>query len=119
MTRGKMLSLAAGVTLGMGALLGRMLDEGGVSAQVRGPERAAAGSAVRFDASASSGDIRRFAWDFGDGLTAVAGPTVAHVYQAPGEYTVTLNVVDTDDASAEATWTVTVAQADAGSQGDY
>jgi Tol biopolymer transport system component len=39
--------------------------------------------------------IARFAWDFGDGTTGT-GPDVSHHYAAPGDYTVTLTVVDGD-----------------------
>ena len=46
--------------------------------------RAAAGSPVFFDGSASSdpdGTVKRYDWDFGDGFRAAdAGPTVNHTF---------------------------------------
>jgi PKD repeat protein len=56
---------------------------------------------VTFDGGASSGDPDVYVWDFGDGNTAT-GETVTHTYAAPGQYTVTLTVVnlageDSDD----------------------
>ncbi|WP_147108755.1 PKD domain-containing protein [Tateyamaria sp. syn59] len=62
------------------------------------PETVAAGQAVVFDATASTdsdGALTGFAWDFGDGTTAM-GVVAAHVFKAPGDYTVALTV--TDDA---------------------
>jgi PKD repeat protein len=51
---------------------------------------------VTFDASASTpngGSIVSYVWDFGDGTTDI-GVTVTHAYTAYGNYTVTLNVTD-------------------------
>ena len=55
-----------------------------------------------FDASGSydiDGQIVSYEWDFGDG-TAGSGETLAHVYQAPGTYMVTLTVTDDDGLAA-------------------
>lgn len=57
------------------------------------------------DASASfdpDGQIVEYRWDFGDGSTG-EGETVSHVYDASGEYTVTLSVTDDRRGSDEAT----------------
>ena len=60
-----------------------------------------------FDASTSAdgdGTIDAYAWDFGDGETG-AGSAPNHVYETPGNYTVSLVVTDddgaTDDISSE------------------
>ncbi|MFU8814415.1 MAG: S8 family serine peptidase [Pseudomonadales bacterium] len=57
--------------------------------------------AVSFDASASAdadGSIVGYRWDFGDGASSTAGPSVAHTYRDTGAFTVILEV--TDDAGA-------------------
>jgi PKD repeat protein/glycerophosphoryl diester phosphodiesterase len=48
-----------------------------------------------------------YAWDLGDGL-GPNQPTVTHTYDQPGTYTVTLTVVDSAGASADAAATVSV-----------
>ncbi|RIJ51508.1 PKD domain-containing protein [Clavibacter lycopersici] len=71
------------------------------------------GSTVSVDASASAdaeGPIASYAWDFGDGTTAV-GRTATRVYAAPGTYTVALKVTDGAGAIATSTATVTIAAA--------
>lgn len=61
------------------------------------------GQPVEFNASESTpdgGTIVSYTWDFGDGTTqVVAEPTLTHVYQAFGTYTVLLNVTDSDGFS--------------------
>lgn len=59
------------------------------------------GSTVSFDASASKSScaIVSYAWNFGDGTTAVTHtPTTNHTYKAKGSYRVTL--IETDAAGA-------------------
>lgn len=56
---------------------------------------------VTFDASVSSPDggvIISYAWDFGDGTPIVeeTDPITTHSYTATGDYTVTLNVTDSE-----------------------
>lgn len=56
---------------------------------------------VTFDASSSTPDggvIVSYAWDFGDGTPIVieSGPITTHNYTAIGNYTVTLNVTDSE-----------------------
>jgi PKD domain len=59
---------------------------------------APAGAATHFDGSASSdahGVVARYDWGFGDGSSGSnAGPSPAHLYAAPGTYTVSLTVSD-------------------------
>lgn len=73
----------------------------------RSPRAAFAASAdglsARLDASASSdadGSVASYAWDFGDGHTATTSqPTTVHAYAQPGDYTVTLTVLDDEGCS--------------------
>lgn len=68
-----------------------------------------AGSALTFDASASTspiGTIASYAWDFGDGQTeTTTTPTTAHTYCTAGNYTVTLTVTNTGGTSTAVTFT--------------
>ncbi|WP_145724847.1 PKD domain-containing protein, partial [Nocardioides sp. J9] len=55
------------------------------------------GLTCSFDASASSdpdGPVQGYQWNFGDGQTSTAGPTVNHTYASGGARTVTLTVSD-------------------------
>ena len=59
-----------------------------------------AGELIEFNASAShdpDGEIDQVWWDFGDGEAAI-GNIVQHVFQQPGEYTVTLTISDQSGA---------------------
>jgi len=65
---------------------------------------------IHFDASEShdpDGTIVNYLWDFGDGNTAV-DVEVDHAYEDDGVYTVTLTVIDDDDATGLATATKNV-----------
>jgi DNA-binding beta-propeller fold protein YncE len=68
-----------------------------------------AGNPYPFDASASSdpdGTVASYEWDFGDGEAATtASPTHGHVYDSPGEYTVTLTVADNAGCSLDRVYT--------------
>lgn len=65
---------------------------------------------VAVDASGSSdpdGEIVSYSWDFGDGQSS-ADAVATHTYQEPGQYEVTLTVVDDDGATNTATQEVSV-----------
>ncbi|MCD6445472.1 PKD domain-containing protein [Candidatus Bathyarchaeota archaeon] len=72
---------------------------------------------IRFDASISSSGwngtsatpIVSYEWDFGDGnITTTANPVILHSYLAPGNYSVTLKVTDSQGLQDEVTQTVPV-----------
>ncbi len=53
------------------------------------------------DPGASDQSTLQYTWDFGDGSpSASGGPSVAHMYNAPGSYVATLTVCDKDQAPA-------------------
>ncbi len=58
------------------------------------------GTEITFDASASTGDIQSYSWNFGDGETAT-GKIVTHKYQYPGEYYVSLIISDGEKESSD------------------
>jgi PKD repeat protein len=66
---------------------------------------------ITFDASASQSSnltpIAEYRWSFGDGGQA-SGPVVNHAFNAPGNYLVTLTIVDTLGRSASTTRTVAI-----------
>jgi serine protease len=65
---------------------------------------------VSFNAANSSdsdGQIEDYSWDFGDDLTA-SNATIDHVFTNPGNYSVTLSVIDNDGAQATTTTSITV-----------
>jgi PKD repeat protein len=68
---------------------------------------------VTFDASTSSPDggvIINYAWDFGDGtpIAEKSDPIMTHTYTTEGDYTVTLNVTDSEGRWDTETKTITV-----------
>jgi lysophospholipase L1-like esterase/PKD repeat protein len=68
------------------------------------------GNTVTVDGRASSdtdGSVNRYIWEFDDG-TILEGPVVSHRYIEPGEYLVTLTVIDDGDAVGVATAESTV-----------
>jgi PKD repeat protein len=64
---------------------------------------------VLFDASASTGSIAQYKWDFGNGSTG-SGETTTHAFGGPGTYFVRLTLVDGLGRSASTTRSVTVGQ---------
>ncbi len=67
---------------------------------------------LAFDATRSNdddGELSGVQWDFGDGTTS-AEPQPTHVFDQPGEYTVTLTVTDAAGVTAQDTITVEVAE---------
>ncbi len=67
------------------------------------------GGAISFNGSASGDNlgIASYAWDFGDGSSAI-GPTGSHTYANAGVYSAALTVWDYSGNSATSTMTVTV-----------
>jgi YVTN family beta-propeller protein len=67
------------------------------------------GSAVVLDASRSHGTstpIASYAWNFGDGATAVTtGPSIRHVYQHSGVFNATVTVTDEGGTSTQRVFT--------------
>jgi len=81
------------------------------------PETPGVGVAVTFDARpsrpAAGRQIVRYEWDFdGDGVFEVStsSPTIQHTFSEPGEYPVTLKIVDDQGISATVTKTVRVVE---------
>jgi len=72
------------------------------------------GGSTSFDGSASTDNfgIASYAWDFGDGASAV-GMTASHAYPAPGTYIATLIVWDYSGNAATDTVQVTVRDTEA------
>lgn len=70
-----------------------------------GPYYGTAGAAIvtnglgSFDIDAGD-NISVYAWSFGDGSGVFNGPTPAHTYQSAGNYTISLTVTDTHNATA-------------------
>ncbi|MFK8017764.1 MAG: PKD domain-containing protein [Gammaproteobacteria bacterium] len=83
------------------------------TADTGGPYDGVAMMPLTFDGSGSTdldGSITQWLWNFGDGATG-SGPTPSHTYALPGNYTVSLTVIDDDGLSGDATTTATIAQA--------
>lgn len=60
---------------------------------------------VQFDAASSTdadGQVMHWAWDFGDGNSAI-GESTENTYTVAGDYTATLTVTDDDGATSQAT----------------
>ncbi|MBM3291469.1 PKD domain-containing protein [Candidatus Bathyarchaeota archaeon] len=73
-----------------------------------------AGSIVFFDGSNSTdidGSIIKYSWDFGDGSQNSTQKMTNHVYQVPGNFTVTLVVTDNRGGSATDQINVTITPA--------
>lgn len=74
------------------------------------PEQPHVSETVMFDASASSGDIISYKWNFGDGSPEVteSDPITTHAYQAVGNYTVILTVTDREGLTNSTSKVITV-----------
>jgi parallel beta-helix repeat protein len=74
------------------------------------PEEPHVGEMVTFDASASSGDLVSYNWNFGDGSAEVIenDPVTTHVFEVVGNYTVTLTVIDREGSSNSTLRTISV-----------
>jgi len=62
------------------------------------------GEQIQFDGSHSSDGLSTsltYSWDFGDGPPPSSGEQVTHTYSEPGNYTVTLTVIDEYGGTAE------------------
>ncbi|MFW5927555.1 MAG: PKD domain-containing protein [Thermoplasmatota archaeon] len=74
------------------------------------PSRPNEGQSVEFDASGSSdpdGEIDYYLWDFDDG-NEDQGEKTEHVYKEPGNYTVSLDVIDDEGASVSLSQTIEI-----------
>ena len=69
------------------------------------------GDGVLLDAGNSSGEIKEYLWDFGDGNTSTNVSEV-HYYEVPGWYTVSLTVYGRDGQRSNATAVVGIQQED-------
>lgn len=68
-------------------------------------------ASASYDPDAKSGPgIEAYEWEFGDGATA-DGETVSHVYEASGQYSVTLTVTDSSGGIGTATDLISVGDA--------
>ena len=76
------------------------------------PQPATTGQAVFFSGSPSSdpdGYITNYSWSFGDGFLGF-GEFPSHIYNSPGNYTVTLTVTDSSGLTATASHGILVIQ---------
>lgn len=89
-----------------------LADEPPVANFFVSPQPAKAGVIVSFNASPSTdpdGFITAYSWDFGDGTTSF-GEFPSHVYNSPGNFTVTLKVTDSSGLTAAISHQVTIVQ---------
>jgi PKD repeat protein len=89
------------------------------TAVIEGPEQAAVGQEVTFQGGNStpgSSPITGYSWDFGNGQTA-GGPSASTVYDAPGDYQVTLTVSDENGLSDSASGQLSIQGGQGGLEG--
>ena len=83
-----------------------------VAAFTATPQPVVVGGNIVFDASASTGNLVRYQWDFNnDGTVNATGQSVNHRYPASGSYIARLVVTDAQGNSSEATQAVHVIEA--------
>ena len=70
-----------------------------ISADAGGDVISLEGEEIAFDASNSTGDIKEYFWNFGDGTTG-SGKTISHKYNFPGEYFISLKVSNEENESS-------------------
>ncbi|HEY74117.1 MAG TPA: PKD domain-containing protein, partial [Thermoflexia bacterium] len=73
---------------------------------------------VRMRANLQSGTDARYTWDFGNGVTRIAGAEVSHVYGAVGDYTVSVTANNGLFAGQSAVKTVSVTENEDAIAGD-
>ncbi len=100
----------------IGTAQGQIEDDDGVQAHAGGPYSGEEGSAILFDAAASThpnGTLTAYAWDFdNDGLfDEGSSVTASHAFDDNGTYTVAVRVTDNSGETDIATATVTVSNA--------
>jgi PKD repeat protein len=96
--------------IALAALLGGCDTEGLVARFTATPTSGLAPLVVIFNASDSSGDIETYSWDFKDGSSDM-GEGVTHTFMAPGDYEVTLTVIDSDNTMDSAKKIINVTSA--------
>ena len=82
-------------------VLARLVGDRFPVAAITAPTEGRAGMALSFDGQSSTdedGMIIRYQWDYGDG-TGERGALATHVYRFPGQYTITLTVMDNRGAA--------------------
>lgn len=87
------------------------------AAFTRQPASGTAPLTVSFDASASTGEIVAYTWDFDDGATG-SGETTEHTFTSAGTYNVRLTVRDDEGREDSAQRTVTVREEGTAPPGD-
>jgi penicillin-binding protein 1A len=102
-------TIASGTVVALTVSTGGSADTPPTAAFVWTPASPAAGSPVRFDASASTddGSIAKWVWEFGD-TGSGSGKIVNHTYTAAGSYDVILWVTDDTGTTVSITKRVTV-----------
>ncbi|RJQ18248.1 PKD domain-containing protein, partial [Candidatus Woesearchaeota archaeon] len=76
----------------------------GLTAEIGGPYTGKVNQSIAFDASASTGSIEYYIFDFGDGtVIQQTSPLISHVYAAAKIYTVTLKVKGNGQEAVDST----------------